>query len=266
MVPISLLRLWTAALSVLLRSAKDVAARRRSGEKLANRSGGALNSVPFCASSSKELRQWARMRQLFLLLVFLPAVVLSGQAQSAPSAAPHNDLTPADAGLETPEEARAIVTGVLKTNDQLKPVLASLNPQAWYEKKGAPSSYVVQWQSAQQHVNDVNTAGKFFLQHVDRIDTAMDLYFRLEALEFSSRALNEGAQRYADRPVAEQLATFVARNFDSRQRFREYLKDLASSVEQNYKIADEEAQRCRALVSKGSASPCISTAPRKHGS
>jgi hypothetical protein len=209
------------------------------------------------------------MRQLFLLLAFLAAAVLSARAQStppAPPAVPHNDLSQAYAGLESPEEARAIVTGVLKTNEQLKPVLAALNPQAWYEKKGAPSSYVVQWQSAQQQLNDVNTVGKLFLQHVDRLDTAMDLYFRLEALEFSSRALNEGAQRYADRPAADQLGTFVAHNFDSRQRFREYLKDLATSVEQNYKIADEEAQRCRALVSKGPVSPCISTVPKKHGS
>jgi hypothetical protein len=93
----------------------------------------------------------------------------------------------------------------------------------------------------------------------------MDLYFRLEALEFSSRALNEGVQRYADRPAAEQLATYLARNFESRQRFREYLKDLATNVEQNYKIADEEAQRCRALVSKNPVTPCISTAPKRHG-
>jgi hypothetical protein len=208
------------------------------------------------------------MRWLLVLLAGC-SVGLCANAQNAPPvpAAPqHNDLTQTDTGLESPDEARAIITGVLKTNDQLKPLLVSLNPQSWSENKSAPSSYMIQWQSAQQQLKDVDTVGRFFLQHIDRLTIAMDLYFRLEALELSSRALNEGAQRYADRATADQLSAFVARNFDSRQRFREYLKDLANNLEQNFKIADEEAQRCRAQMSGSPASPCASTKPRKHGS
>jgi hypothetical protein len=31
---------------------------------------------------------------------------------------------------------------------------------------------------------------------------------------------------------------------------RDYLRDLAASTEQNFKIADEEAQRCRGMISR----------------
>ena len=215
------------------------------------------------------LRQWARMKQLFLLPVLNALAVFNAElwaqgVNPVPPPAPHSVPAPPESGLETPDEARAIVMRVLKTDDQLKPLLAALNPKVWYETKGAPSSYVPQWQAAQQQLADVDVVAKQFLQHIDRLTAAMDLYFRLEALEFSTRALNEGAQRYAERPAAEQLAAFVTQNFESRQRFREYLQDLANNVEQNYKTADEEAQRCRAMVNSQS-SPCGSATSKKHG-
>jgi hypothetical protein len=65
--------------------------------------------------------------------------------------------------------------------------------------------------------------------------------------------LSEGAQRYADRASADKLNALIAGNFDSRQRLRDYLRDLTTSTEQNFKIADREAQSCRAELSKQAA-------------
>ena len=188
------------------------------------------------------------MKQLSLALL-LP-MFLAGVALDAQS----------DAGLESPAEARAILNAEQAQCDQLRPILATLNPQAWYEKKGAPGSYVIQWQTASRELSDVDAAAKLFGAKIDSLDAALDWYFRLEALETTARSLNEGAQRYAERPQADQLASFVAHSFDDRQRLRDYLRDLTGSLEQNYKIADGEAQRCRAEMSK--QSPCV-TAPRK---
>jgi hypothetical protein len=192
------------------------------------------------------------MKWLFAVLIFWSANLQAQAPPTAPTPTPAQQkvLSQADAGLESPEEARAIVLGVVKEEDQLKPLLGTLDPQSWSDKKGAPTTYVIQLQAAQQQGRDLDLVAKLFLQHIDSLKAAMDLYFWMEALETSARSLNEGAQRYADRPVAEQLATFVARNFDSRQRFREYMKDLAANLEQNYKVADEEAQRCRAVENK----------------
>lgn len=203
------------------------------------------------------------MKLSFLLVTFAWA---SLHAQSTPPAVPPSpQLQQAEQGLESPDEARAIVNKVIKEEDQLRGLLPSLNPQVWYEKKGAPSTYVIQWQSAQQQLRDVDTVAKYFLLHIDSLAAAMDLYFRMEGLELSSKSLNEGAQRYADKPAADQLSQFVAHAFDNRQRFRDYVKDLATNMEQNYKIADEEAQRCRAQLSKEPPCSTSSTSrkPRK---
>jgi hypothetical protein len=50
------------------------------------------------------------------------------------------------------------------------------------------------------------------------------------------------------------LSQLIAHNFNNRERFRGYIRDLAASTEQNFKIADEEAQRCRGMISKEPAS------------
>ena len=157
---------------------------------------------------------------------------------------------PAPAGVETAWDARKIIEKVASANEQLKPVLASLSPKDWYEKKGAPSTYVVQWQTAQRQVSDVEITAQRFSQKTDSLPLGLDLYFRLEALETSARSVDEGAKRYVDPTTAAKLTSLVATSFDTRQRLRDYLRDLAADQEQNFKIADAEAQRCRGIISR----------------
>jgi len=79
---------------------------------------------------------------------------------------------------------------------------------------------------------------------------ALDTYFRLEALEVAERALGEGVARYDTPATARDLNALIAHNFASRERIRGYIRDLASTTEENFKIADSEAQRCREMMSR----------------
>lgn len=180
------------------------------------------------------------------IVVFaIASLTLCGQTTTVPK-----QTAPPLAGLETPWDARQIVAQVEKNDEKLQPLLATMNPQRWYDEKGAPSTYIVQWQTAQQELRDVETTTQMLEQKIDSLSMALDVYFRLEALEVTARSLDEGARRYADRATADQLTTLIAQNFTSRERFRDYIKDLAASTEQNFKVADEEAQRCRALLNQ----------------
>jgi hypothetical protein len=169
---------------------------------------------------------------------------------TVPGASATKQQMPPVAGLETPWDARKIVAAVEQSDENLRPVLTKLTPQRWYDEKGAPSTYIVQWQAAQQQLNDVANTTRVLEQKIDSLPAALDVYFRMEALDVTARSLNEGAQRYADRATADQLSRLIAQNFTNRERFRDYIKDLASSTEQNFKIADEEAQRCRGIISQ----------------
>lgn len=153
-------------------------------------------------------------------------------------------------GLETPWSVQKIVADLQRNTSQLQPLLQQISPQRWSDQKGAPTTYIVQWQSAQQQLNDVLTMAKLFAQKTESLSTALDVYFRLEALEMTERALAEGVQKYDTRAVSDQLNALIARNFDNRQRLRDYLRDLSATTEQNFKVADSEAQRCRGMISR----------------
>jgi hypothetical protein len=174
------------------------------------------------------------------------------QASSHPESVPAATAShaPAPAGLESPWDLRNILAALVQDNEQLKSVIARLNPQQWYEQKGAPSTYVLQWTTAQRQVNDVVVAARFLSQNTESLSLGVDAYFRLEALETTARSLDEGAHKYGDRAIADKLSELIGHNFTNRERFRDYLRDLASSKEQNFKIADAEAQRCRGMISK----------------
>jgi len=178
------------------------------------------------------------------LFAVLSAIGAAAQMQQPPAT-----------GLEAPWDARKILTDLAKNTSELGPLLQQLNPQQWVNTKGAPTTFILQWQSAQQQLNNVSVAAKQLAQKSEDLPMSLDLYFRLEALEVTTRALNEGVQRYADRSTANRMNVLIARNFDNRQRFRDYLRDLASNLEQNFKIADGEAQRCRGTISKEPAPP-----------
>jgi len=154
----------------------------------------------------------------------------------------------ASPGLEAPWDVRKTLTEVGNNTQQFQPLLAQMNPQQWYEQKGAPSTYILQWQTAQRQLNDVSYTIRQLSQKTDSLSLALDTYFRLETLDVTARSLEEGAQRYANRATAEKLNTLIAHNFNNRERLRDYIRDLAASTEQNFKIADDEAQRCRAMI------------------
>jgi hypothetical protein len=157
---------------------------------------------------------------------------------------------PAPAGVASPWGARQILDDLLKDNEKLTPLLNQMRTLDWESKKGAPSAYTTQWHTAQQQLSDVTAASRLLEQKTESLPLALDEYFRLEALEVTTRSLLEGVTRYGERSTADQLSGLIARNFNARERFRDYIRDLATSQEQDFKAADAEAQRCRAMISR----------------
>jgi hypothetical protein len=125
-----------------------------------------------------------------------------------------------------------------------------MRTQEWESQKGASSVYTTQWQTAHQQLSDVVSTSRLLAQKTESLPLALDEYFRLEALEVTTRSLLEGVTKYGERSTADQLSGLIARNFNARERFRDYIRDLATSQEQDFKAADAEAQRCRAMISK----------------
>ena len=115
------------------------------------------------------------------------------------------------AGIENPWDVRTILASISKDTAELKPLLEGLTPQQWSDKKGAPGAYVLQWQTAQRQLNDLTVTTKLLALKTESLSLALDDYFRLEALDVTSRSLEEGARKYADRATADRLAQMIAR-------------------------------------------------------
>jgi hypothetical protein len=191
---------------------------------------------------------------LFLLCAAVTGCCYARQTAHSPVQVPPTNSAPQSTGLESPWDVRTILAKINADTGELKPLLDSLKPQQWYEQKGAPSTYILQWQTAERQLNDVSEASKLLGQKTESLSLALDDYFRLEALDVTAHSLEDGVRKYGDRSTADRFSQLLARNFNNRERLRNYIRDLAVSTEQNFKIADEEAQRCRGMISREPAS------------
>jgi hypothetical protein len=65
----------------------------------------------------------------------------------------------------------------------------------------------------------------------------------------------DGVRKYQSPELAEQMQTIVSENGTNRDQLRQYMQDLAAQKEQEFKVADTEAQRCRGMLFQPPATP-----------
>ena len=204
----------------------------------------------------------ARRSPVLALAVTVPVMLCgaqqqqtAGQNQAVPVPPPQAiSAQKAPAGLEAPWDVKQMLSDVAAQNQKFKPLLNEMKPQQWLTN-GAPPSYVNQYQQAQSRVDDaIRAAGALSVQ-TDNLPLALDAYFRMEALEYVARSLEQCVRRYGERRQADELATLLAQDFSQREKLRNYIQNLSTQRDQEFKIADQEAQRCRGMISKEPPSP-----------
>lgn len=132
---------------------------------------------------------------------------------------------------------------------RLKPILDQLTPQEWVSK-GAPDTYVAQWKGAQAELGYLVDSAKILERQPERLTLALDTYFRLQSLEQRLNSLVDGVRNYQNPAVGDLLFGVLAENSSNRDKLRQYITDLATTKEQEFKIVDQEAQRCRGVLSR----------------
>ena len=165
------------------------------------------------------------------LLLFFPLVSISLWGQAAPS-------------VPAPWDVSKSVSELAAQVAQLKPVLAQLTPQDWVEK-GAPAAYVAQWQGARQELDYLDQTTRTLEKQPEKLTAALDVYFRLQAVEWRLESLSEGARKYQSPAAGDQLAEAVGAHATKRDQLRQYITDLAAQNEQEFAVVEREAQRCR---------------------
>jgi len=167
--------------------------------------------------------------RILIALLFLP--VLAGAQDPQTSVSPAWDIT-------------QTLTDFAAQAERARPLLEQLNPQEWI-KNGAPEAYLAQWQAAKQELGYVTSAAKTFERQPERLTAALETYFRWQALAERLGSLVDGARRYQSPALGDQLVSVVGENAYNRDRLRQFITDLANQREQEFSLADREAQRCR---------------------
>ncbi|HYV61749.1 MAG TPA: hypothetical protein VE958_03690 [Bryobacteraceae bacterium] len=183
------------------------------------------------------------------LLLFSPLVSIVLWGQAAPSVP-----APWDVSKSVGELAAQVA--------QLKPVLAQLNPQEWVDQ-GASMAYVAQWKGAQQELDYLDQTARALEKQPEKLTAALDVYFRLQAVEWRLESLSEGARKYQNPAAGDQLAAAVGEHATKRDQLRQYITDLASQNEQEFAVVEREAQRCREDQNRQQVRPAPAPAPAK---
>jgi len=166
----------------------------------------------------------------------------------------------AQTGVFAPWDISATIGSLSEQATRLKPVLDQFAPEDWV-KKGAPEAYVSQWKSAESQLDSVGDASAAFQKQPEKLSNALNLYFQLQALDLKLGSLVEGVRNYQNPSMGDLLVEVMAENFGNRDKLQHYISDLAVQQEQEFSVADKEAQRCRVLLNRQPA-PAKPPAPK----
>src|SRR5580658_5012103 len=137
---------------------------------------------------------------------------------------------------------------------RLKPILDQLTPPEWVAK-GAPQGYVTQWQDVENELSYVGTTAQAWEKDPERLTLALDTLFRWERLAGDLNSLVEGVRHYQNPAVGDLVVSVLGENSTNRDLLQQHIADLASQKEQEFAVVDQEAQRCRGMVTRTPAAP-----------
>jgi len=156
---------------------------------------------------------------------------------------------PADtaAGLAPDWDVAVVLVEIGNNADRVVPVLERMDAKSWVAK-GASDTYVAQLDSSRQQARAAADEAKALARNPERLAQSLQLYFRLQGLDTMLASIAEGARKYQAPQAAETLASVYAEGGANRERFRQYIVNLAAEREQQFEVMDREAQRCRATL------------------
>jgi hypothetical protein len=137
------------------------------------------------------------------------------------------------ANWDTPQ----LFTELTKANIKLQPVLRQIHPNEW---KGAPANSQALWESSVHANQALQTEVAAVAKTPDNLAESLRL---LEQV----RDFNESVLQLSSADLIDGMLT---EGKPARDAYVQRVLDLAQQREEQFQVADHEAQRCRELLSK----------------
>jgi hypothetical protein len=158
--------------------------------------------------------------------------------------APHSQQP---AGLETDWDIAVVLNEMSAQAARLLPLLDHADSNGWIAK-GAPDAYARQLRGSKEQARALADGAKALAQNPEKFSAGLELFFRLHGLENMLGSVEEALRKYQSPADAEALVALAAENDANRDRFQQYLVNLAAEREKEYTVMDQEAQRCRGIL------------------
>ncbi len=153
------------------------------------------------------------------------------------------------AGVPPEWEVRKDMASLVDQTSRLKPLLDAVKPEQW-AGEGAPQAYVAQWKSIMAESNYLAGSAKELAAEPERLTLALETYLRLQSLNAQLDSLNEGIRKYQNPALADLIQSAMTDGAAGREKLRQYIVQLATMKEEQLKVANAEAQRCRGILLK----------------
>jgi hypothetical protein len=137
---------------------------------------------------------------------------------------------------------------------RLLPMLDQVRAKEWVAQ-GAPEAYIAQVDSARSQIQTIGTEMEALTQHSDRMQECIRGLFRVQAFHGSLDSLLGGLRKYQNPALADLIQSVAAEDQSAIEKLQTYVLELADEKEQEFKVVEHEAQRCRATLSKQPAAP-----------
>jgi len=166
-------------------------------------------------------------------------------------------------GIAPMWDVKSMLQQLIEQTDRYRTNIDKLPVVDWVNQKQASQTYLKQQEIVLAEVGHLKTVAGRLANAPEKLSLALDIYFRLQALESVTAALADGVSRYESQEKAAAINQLVSDNSATRLKLRQYVMDLSVNKEQEFAIAEREAQRCQAELNRNPLAPVPITGPRK---
>jgi prophage DNA circulation protein len=152
------------------------------------------------------------------------------------------------------QEIVMALNGISQHAARLEPMLQQVRPEEWIAK-GASETYKAQLSTTLQGIGAIQSDMSALAEHPDRMSDGMKALFRVEAVHHVLDSLMGGLRKYQNPALADLIQSVAAEDSADLENLQQYLLQLAVDKEDQFRVVDQEAQRCRAMLSKQPAAP-----------
>lgn len=154
-----------------------------------------------------------------------------------------------NAGVSPEWDIRQDMTVLAAQIRQMQPMVDNIKPETWIAQ-GAPSAYVKQMASLQTGIQYLLGSTEKLAKEPERLTSALDTYFRIQYVETLLDSVRQGVRKYQSPDLAEILNGLMTASSNNKEKLRMHIVDLAALREQEISVMDQEAQRCRGMLSR----------------